>query len=118
MLAGARVIFYVSHESGLREESKLQPYRAQIQARAVENNVFVVHAKAPANPDATGSHGQSRIIAPDGNILLEALMFEEKTLVAELQLAKATRQNARRSLTQGPLQDWWKEGVKRVRIVE
>ena len=69
VLAGAKVVFYISHESGLRHEKKLNPYRAQIQARAVENSVFIVHANAPANADATGSHGQSRIIAPDGNIL-------------------------------------------------
>jgi predicted amidohydrolase len=35
VLAGARVIFYLSHESGVRQEAKLVPYRAQIQARAV-----------------------------------------------------------------------------------
>jgi predicted amidohydrolase len=54
VLAGARVIFYVSHESGLSHESKIVPYRAQIQARAVENTVYVVQANAPANSDATG----------------------------------------------------------------
>ena len=53
VLAGARVVFYVSHESGVRQESKLGPYRAQIQARAVENTVYVVHANAPANDDLT-----------------------------------------------------------------
>ena len=70
VLAGAKVIFYISHESGLREEKKINPYRAQIQARAVENTVFVVQANAPANRDTTGSHGQSRIIAPDGRLSL------------------------------------------------
>jgi predicted amidohydrolase len=118
VLAGAKVIFYVSHESGLHKETKIAPYRAQIQARAEENNVFIVHANAPANPDASGSHGQSRIIAPDGNVLQEASIFDEDELVATLDLTKATRQNARRSLTEGPLQDWWKEGLKYVRVVE
>ena len=118
VLAGAKVVFYVSHESGLHKESKIQPYRAQIQARAEENNVFIVHANAPANPDATGSHGQSRIIGPDGNVLQEASIFDEDELVATLDLVKATRQNARRSLTDGPLQDWWKEGLKHVRLVQ
>ena len=49
VLAGAKVVFYISHESGLRNEDKVTPYRAQIQARAVENSVFVVQANAPAN---------------------------------------------------------------------
>jgi predicted amidohydrolase len=72
VLAGARVVFYLSHESPVVQERKLDPYRAQIQARAVENTVFVVHANAPANPDASGSHGQSRIVGPDGNVLPDA----------------------------------------------
>jgi len=118
VLAGARVLFYLSHESGLKQEAKLNPYRAQIQARAVENTVYIVHANAPANDDTTGSHGQSRLIAPDGNLLGEASLFREEVVAAKLDLTKATADNARRSLTRGPLQDWWKDGIKRVRIIE
>jgi predicted amidohydrolase len=118
VLAGAQVIFYLSHESGLREEQKIGPYRAQIQARAVENTVFVVHANAPANHDLSGSHGQSRIIAPDGNILQEASIFQEDTLTATLNLRQATRANAKASMSRGPLRDWWSEGVKRVRVID
>jgi|SRR4051812_15780542 omega-amidase len=118
VLAGARVIFYVSHESGLNEANKIGPYRAQIQARAVENNVYVVQANAPANRDKSGSHGQSRIIAPDGNIIQEASTHDEDVLVTTLDLSKASAENAKKSLTRGPLQDWWKAGLKRVRIVE
>jgi predicted amidohydrolase len=118
VLAGASVIFYISHESGLREEHKINPYRAQIQARAVENTVFVVQANAPANDDATGSHGQSRIIGPDGNILHEASIFDEDVLTATLDVSKATRRNAMNSLTRGPLRDWWKDGLRHVRMIE
>jgi predicted amidohydrolase len=118
VLAGARVVFYISHESPLRNEEKINPYRAQIQARAVENNVFVVHSNAPANPDASGSHGQSRIIAPDGNIIQEASIFKEEILIAVLDLDKATGNNAKKSITRGPLQDWWIEGLKQVKIIE
>jgi predicted amidohydrolase len=118
VLAGAQVIFYVSHESGLREEHKIGPYRAQIQARAVENNVYVVHANAPANKDTTGSHGHSRIIAPDGNIVSEASIFGEEVLRAKLDIRKATRSNARNSVKRGPLRDWWEAGIKKVRIIE
>ena len=118
VLAGARVVFYVSHESGLREEHKLGPYRAQVQARAVENTVYVVHANAPANEDGGGSHGQSRVIAPDGRVLREASMFEEEVMSETLDLAKATGAFARNSLRRGPLSDWWADGVKRVRLIE
>jgi predicted amidohydrolase len=118
VLAGARVVFYVSHESGVRQEAKLGPYRAQIQARAVENTVYVVHANAPANDDLTGSHGQSRVIAPDGNIVQEASMFGEEVVTADLDLGRATAANALKSLERGPLSGWWKEGVTRVRVIE
>ncbi len=118
VLAGAKVIFYISHESGVKEENKIVPYRAQIQARAVENTVYIVHANAPANQDATGSHGQSRIIDPDGNIIKEASIFNEEVLFMVLDLTKANRGNALKSLNRGPLQDWWKEGLKVVRIIQ
>jgi predicted amidohydrolase len=118
VLAGARVVIYLSHDSGIKAEQKLNPYRAQIQARAVENGVYVVQANAPGNDDSTGSHGQSRIIGPDGNIVQEASIFGEETLTATLDLKQANGRLARRSLEGGPLADWWREGVKRVRIVE
>jgi len=118
VLAGARVLFYLSHESGIRAESKIKPYRAQIQARAVENTIYIIHANAPANPDASGSHGQSRLIAPDGNLLQEASLFGEEVVAGTFDLSKATAENARRSLTRGPLTRWWQEGVKQVRVLE
>lgn len=118
VLAGARVVFYVSHESGIDKEHKINPYRAQIQARAVENTVFIVQANAPANKDATGSHGQSRIIAPDGNLVQEASIFDEDAVTATLDLAKATGHLARLGASKGPLQSWWREGVKQVKVVD
>jgi predicted amidohydrolase/dienelactone hydrolase len=118
VLAGARVIFYLSHESGLRAENKISPYRAQIQARAVENTVYVVHANAPANPDASGSHGQSRIIAPDGNLIREGSTFGEEVLTARLDLTKATAENAKGSIERGLFRDLYSDGVKQVRMLE
>ncbi|HEY7157575.1 MAG TPA: carbon-nitrogen hydrolase family protein, partial [Gemmataceae bacterium] len=118
VLAGARVLFYLSHESGIRAESKLNPYRAQIQARAVENTIYILHANAPANPDTSGSHGQSRLIAPDGNLLQEASLFGEEVVSGTFDLSKATAENAKRSLTRGPLRQWWQEGLKQVRVLK
>jgi predicted amidohydrolase len=118
VLAGARVVFCLSHESGLDQESKLIPYRAQIQARAVENTVFVVQANAPANADATGSHGQSRLIAPDGNLIEEASMFGEDVISATLDLQRATGRQAQQSIDRGPLGDWWRAGVTRVHLID
>lgn len=117
VLAGARLIFYISHESGIKEESKIGPYRAQIQARAVENNVFIVQSNAPANLDSTGSNGHSRIIAPDGNIIGEASVFNEDIIRATLDLSKASRGNALKSVSRGILKEWWKKGVESVRVI-
>ncbi len=118
VLAGARLVFYISHESGLSKPTKIDPYRAQIQARAVENGVYVVQANAPANFDGSGSHGQSRIIAPDGNIVDEATLYGQDVVIATLELDKATGRLAANSVSRGPLGDWWQQGVKHVRIVE
>ncbi len=117
VLAGARVVFYISHESGIRAEHKIEPYRAQIQARAVENSVFVVQSNAPANEDSSGSHGHSRIIAPDGNIVKEASVFGEDTVIATLNLDDASGRMAEKSVSRGPLGDWWQAGVRRVRVI-
>ena len=118
VLAGARMVFYLSHESELSNARKLAPYRAQIQARAVENGVFIIHANAPANENGSGSHGQSRIIAPDGNLIDEASFFGEEVIAATLDPSVAKGRLARLSVERGPLGDWWLEGVKRVRLVE
>jgi len=118
VLAGARVVFYISHEASLIKESKMGPYRAQIQARAVENGVFIVHANAPADDLRTGSHGQSRIVAPDGNLIHEASTLNEEILVADLRLPEAIAENALRSLDIEPLAGWWREAVKQVRIFQ
>jgi predicted amidohydrolase len=118
VLAGSRLVFCLSHESGLIKESKLAPYRAQVQARAVENSVYLVQANAPANTDATGSHGQSRLIAPDGNLIKEASIFGDEVLSATLDMADSTGRLAQHSVERGPLGDWWRAGVAKVRRVD
>jgi predicted amidohydrolase len=112
-LHGARVIFYISDESSVRMESKLEPYRAQIAARAVENAVFIVHANAPANAeDFSGSHGQSRVILPDGNLVEEASIFGEDVIIADLDLGFEGGIRAKNSLRSDLFRDWWNEGMK------
>lgn len=117
VLKGAQIIFYVSSESGLLSESKIIPYRSQISARAAENCVYIIHANTPADPTTketlnNSSHGQSRLIAPDGNIIDEAPMFGEKMLTADIDLNKATRTNAKNSLRSDLLRQWWENGLK------
>ena len=128
VIAGAQVIFYISCESDITHESKLGPYRAQIQARAEENTVYLVQSNTPAvfgvQADGevgalpSGSHGESRIIAPDGNIVCEATYFKEEVLVADLDLSRASRGFALNSLGSEFLKGWWEEGLKLVPPVE
>ncbi|MFO1022006.1 MAG: nitrilase-related carbon-nitrogen hydrolase [Planctomycetales bacterium] len=117
VMAGSRVVFYLSHESGIKNEKKIAPYRAQIQARAVENSVYVLHANAPANPDTSGSHGQSRVIDPDGNIVQEGSIFEEDLIVQTIDLQKSTGRMAQLGLSSGALGDWYRTGLQQVRMI-
>jgi predicted amidohydrolase len=109
-------LFSLSAAGFLYPESMMAPYRAQVQARAVENTVFIVHANPPADGVDAGSHGQSRIVAPDGNVLQEATQMQEEVLVADLNLAEATGERALKSL-KGPLADWWRSALPRVPVL-
>ena len=112
-IEGARVAYYISSESTLLKESKMAPYRAQIVARAVENLVWVVAANSPADPDRlkTSSHGQSRIVAPDGTILQEAGYFSEETLIQTLSVKPGKLE----APLKGPTAEWWKQGLEWMR---
>jgi hypothetical protein len=39
-------------------------------------------------------------------------------VAATLDLKRATGQQARQSIDRGPFGDWWREGVKRVRLID
>ena len=112
IIAGARIIFYISCESGFGAEEKWDPYRAQIQARANENCVWAVHANVPANDDLTGSHGQSRIIAPDGTVVREGSIFGEDVVTYSLDMNQASGEWALRSKDPPFLLPFWNEGLK------
>lgn len=107
-LQGARVIYYISHESGMASERKLAPYRAQMMARAVENNMFVVASNAPGNvKDNSGSHGQSRLILSDGNILKEAGFYGEEILIDTFEIKPGRLSRP----LEGLMGEWWRQGV-------
>lgn len=117
-LAGAQLFFYISCESGVGEEHKIGPYRAQLQARAVENGVYIVHANAPAlrdNPNAEGtSNGHSRIIGPDGNLVREAGAYEDAIVIADIDLRHARENGMPAALDNGPTAWWIRDGVELV----
>lgn len=58
-------------------EARIENWRVLVQARAIENQMFVVAANRCGTTDDTIFGGHSMIIGPDGSILLEAGKDEE-----------------------------------------
>ena len=118
-ICGAQICYFCSNESGLLSEHKLSAYRAMPIARATENGIFLVMTNAPANPDDmrsnSQSHGNSKIIHPNGNVLDEAGFFEERLVVQSIDLDDANRGVAMRALKDDTiLKDWMGSGTKLV----
>jgi predicted amidohydrolase len=119
-VAGAQICYFCSHESGLKHEHKLSAYRAMPIARATENSIFCVMANAPADPQTLrGSHGNSKIIHPDGNVLVEAGYFQERLVTANIKINDASRGIARRAVKDDTiLKQWLNEGVELVQVYD
>jgi predicted amidohydrolase len=118
--AGAQVCFFCSCESPITSEHKLSAYRAMPIARATENGIYVVMANAPADPNdinRTGSsHGESKFIHPDGNVLIESGYFTEEAIVRDLDLAAASGSVAQRAVEDHTaLRSWLQEGLEIVK---
>jgi len=118
-IAGAQICYFSSNESGLLQENKLSAYRAMPIARATENSIYLVMANAPADPNdvrRTGqSHGNSKIIHPDGTVIVEAGHFKETLVSAVIDLKAANRNIANRSVNEGTMiSGWLREGSKLV----
>lgn len=117
VLAGAQLCFLCSNESGLLQEEKLSAYRAMPIARATENGIFLVMTNAPADPDRlrspSQSHGNSKIVHPDGRVLVEAGHFEQRLVSARIDLRKASRWVARKAARDGALlAPWLRAGLR------
>lgn len=117
VIKGARLIFYLSCESDISQEEKIEPYRAQVVARAVENNVFIVQANTPQKLEPReGSHGQSRIVSNKGALIQEASIFSEEVLIQDVDISLAKGSTALQGLRAAFLNDWWKQGVELVTL--
>ena len=117
--AGAQVCFFCSCESSVTLEHKLSAYRAMPISRATENAIYVVMANAPADPTdidrAGSSHGESKIIHPDGNVMAEAGLFSDEIIIRRLDLHEASRNIAMRAVNDVTcLSGWMKEGMRLV----
>ena len=134
--AGAQIVFIANNESGLTSENKLLGYRSMQISRATENHVYSVMANAPADAGdmarSNASHGNSKIVDPMGNVLDEAGSFEERLVLAELDLKQASRQPALRTIGRDSgsrklydvscehpdYAEWIKAGLKMVRRLD
>jgi len=120
VLAGARICFSPAFEVNTLRAClrKADGYRCQVVARAVENNIWFVESNAygPSgkNP-AVLSLGDSRIIDPVGRVVAEALPLSDWLGVYDLDIRRATRGNALRSLGDSALSAWWREAVERLK---
>ena len=133
--AGARIVFIANNESGLTAEFKLLGYRSMQISRATENLAWAVMANAPADAEdmhrSNSSHGNSMIGDLWGDVLDEATSFEERLVVARLDLNKSTGDPARRTLGEGggaelygtgcehpEYAEWIREGLKLVQRLD
>lgn len=111
VINGARICYFCSNESGLMHENKLSAYRAMPIARATENDIFLVMANAPANAkdlqSKSQSHGNSKIIHPDGNVICEAGYFNEGLISAVIDMDEAKGSFALRSASDETILAKW-----------
>jgi predicted amidohydrolase len=117
-IAGAQICYFCSHEAGLKKEHKMSAYRAMPISRATENTIFCIMANAPGEPGTLrGSHGNSKIIHPDGSVLAEAGHFDETLVTANIRITDAERNIARKVVDKETvLKEWLKDGAKLVHV--
>lgn len=86
---GAKVIFYVAQWPDVR----LNHWRQLLQARAIENDMFVVAVNSCGSDGKTTYAGHSMVIDPNGDIIVEADEHEAvHTVTLDISKADAQRQ--------------------------
>lgn len=114
---GAQLCIFCSCESGLLSEYKLSAYRAMPISRAAENGIYLLMANTPANPEDIrspgSSHGNSKIIHPDGNVITEAGFFGDDIVSATIDISKASGSQAKRTFNEDTiLREWFQQGCE------
>ncbi|MBI3280886.1 MAG: carbon-nitrogen hydrolase family protein [Acidobacteria bacterium] len=114
---GARISFELSNNFASEWVPGLQWY--WYVPRALRNNVYVVFAntsnRTPGKPepgvDQRPRHGHSAVIAPDGALVTAARDDLETLLVADLDIARATRAEALARRSNPVMGKFWQAGV-------
>ncbi|MFH1919732.1 MAG: carbon-nitrogen hydrolase family protein [Planctomycetota bacterium] len=118
VMAGAKIVFHPN--AGMDRPAVSRKKRGGqdgIAARAFENAIYYVFANS-VGPQGGGlwSAGDSKIVAPNERVLKLADNHSEAVLVANLDLAQATRRYAVRGMERPRfLASEWKEMVRKVR---
>eukprot|EP00039_Didymoeca_costata_P005014 m.77698 g.77698 ORF g.77698 m.77698 type:complete len:315 (+) comp12637_c0_seq5:97-1041(+) len=120
VMAGARLVFMISDEAA--SPSKEDNYKAQIQARAEENMVWVAHVNTPYFPgclpsNPVCSHGQSLFASPNGNVTESPIgsVTEEELLVYALDIAEASAGNTMEALRSDySYHSWWQQALSHI----
>ncbi|MHC4442299.1 MAG: nitrilase-related carbon-nitrogen hydrolase [Planctomycetota bacterium] len=110
VLAGAKLGIYISCES--KTEKKRDSYRCQIIARAVENQISMIHCNSGDCGTECGSHGHSRIIDPTGKVLAEASDKVGEVIRATVKPKASSNGYARKGAATASLQKFWAEGLR------
>lgn len=132
-MSGAQVLFYMSWESDVSLEQKLSlgdklgSAQAVVPAHAAINQIFIVQTNAGALVDTMvsegrpgaggGSHGQSRVVDPNGIVLEQARVFGQQLLIHDLELDLCAPQERRMpmaGLASSVFGSMWREGLKAV----
>ncbi|MCD8842354.1 carbon-nitrogen family hydrolase [Staphylococcus arlettae] len=74
---GAKIAFYVAQWPAVR----LDHWRALLQARAIENDIFIVACNSCGDDGNTEYAGHSMVISPNGEIIAEASNLEKRVSV-------------------------------------
>jgi predicted amidohydrolase len=111
VFGGARIAFYISFESDASSGKNFN-YRCQIVGRAVENQSWVISCNAPVgNLGGGDSHGQSRIIGPDGTVYQEA--GDQETVIRyTIETDQASNAWAQAGAATPLLSEFWEEGLR------
>jgi len=85
---GAQLIFHPQNNTTRPNDWKIPIHHAMILTRAAENTVWLASCNACLEPH---QNCRTMVVAPDGRIHAQAEMKREELLVAEIDIARATR---------------------------
>ncbi|MEE3259408.1 MAG: carbon-nitrogen hydrolase family protein [Candidatus Latescibacterota bacterium] len=85
---GAQLVFHPQNNTTRPNDWKIPIHHAMLVTRAAENTIWFASCNACLDPH---QNCQSMIVAPDGQIHAQAEMKKEELLIADIDIAKATR---------------------------